>query len=478
MSAPKPLKRACDQCHSVKEKCRRLSDNVSCERCDRLGHACRTSRNAAKAGRKSQVSRKVTYALPSSAEIKPAGYYAGASDPDSARSSLISYDAKLSSNSTISHDLDNWEIHFVNHIKSPIVAPSPFAKFLVGSCFYEPHHSSFVQNLIQPSPILRHATVACAAALLGDQYPEHAKAGLEVGHQRAALAVSFLRSLEIKNKADLETALILGVALLTFAMHVADGQPFLVSHYTLNLIKMQHPDLSGLDPSLMDLLMCLVSAETSECLLRSQVPTLRVDTHKRGRFVDRYLGISSSMLSYFYDICQVSNSLQNSAVADEPELLQQLHKIHFAVEHWQPEPPEDFIERFSQVEVMTMLAQARILQLTALLIIHRLKNPFGQHDQEAVLWSREITSEFERVLHLSNRSIPCTASAYLIACFEIMEKGAREKALDRSIHIVTFSKQAQIRFKATLISVWKARDSKNHLSWLELSKYLPEIYLK
>ena len=194
--------------------------------------------------------------------------------------------------------------------------------------------------------------------------------------------------------------------------------------------------------------------------------------------MDRYLGISSSMLSYFYDICQVSNSLQNSVVAGEPELLQKLHEIQLAVQHWQPEPPEDFIERFSQVEVMAMLAQARILQLAALLIIHRLKNPFGQHDQEAVLWSSEITSEFEKVHHLSHRSIPCTATAYLVACFEITDKEAREKAIERSTHIVTFSKQAQIRFKATVISVWKIRDLGNRLSWFELSKYLPEVYLK
>jgi hypothetical protein len=123
MSAPKPLKRTCDQCHSVNEKCRRLSDIISCERRDRLGQACRTTRNAAKARRKSQTSRKVTYALPSSAEIEPGGYYAGAGDPDSVRSSIISYDGKLASNSTISHDLDNWEIHFVNHMTSPSWRP-------------------------------------------------------------------------------------------------------------------------------------------------------------------------------------------------------------------------------------------------------------------------------------------------------------------------------------------------------------------
>lgn len=127
---------------------------------------------------------------------------------------------------------------------------------------------------------------------------------------------------------------------------------------------------------------------------------------------------------------------------------------------------------------MTMLAPAGILQLTALLIIHRLKNPFRPHDQEAVLWSREITSEFERVLHLFHRSIPCTVIANLVGCFEITDEETTEKVIERSAHIVTFSKQTQTGFKATLISVWKAIDSGNHLSWFELSKYLLEVYLK
>lgn len=351
--------------------------------------------------------------------------------------------------------------------------PSPLAKFLVGSSFYEDHHSSFVQNLIQPTPIVRHATVACAAALLGDQFNEYAKRGLEIGHQRAALAISSLRSLEINGQDDLVTSLILGVALLTFAMHVRDGQPFLICHYTLSLIKTQYPDLSGLDPSLMDFLMCLVSAETFECLLRSQVPTLRVNTHGRGRFVDRYLGLCSPMLFYFYDICEVSSAFRYVAKDDDSELLRRLNGINLAVEKWQPLPPLDFSERFTQIEGATMLAQAKILRLGALLVIHRLHHPFGQQDREALLFSQEIIAEFENMLHLSHNSIPCTSLAYLAACFEIMDQEARAWVMQRCTQIVTFSKQAQIRFKARLSIVWKARDSGNSFYWFQLCEYLP-----
>jgi hypothetical protein len=396
---------------------------------------------------------------------------------DRLNTSVISNSARLASNSVVFSDLDDSERYFLGLMKD-IITPSPLAKFLVGSTFHESHHLSFVQNLKQPSPILRNAAVACAAALLGDQSNEYAQKGLEIGHRRAALAVSSLRSLKIDNEEDLVTAIVLGVALLTFAMHVADGQPFLISRYTLSLIKMQRPDLAGLDPSLMDFLMCLVCAETFECILRSQVPSLKVNTLYRGCFVDRYLGISSPMLSYFYDICQVSNLLQEVTIADDPDLLGQLKEIQLAVEEWRPIPPPDFVERFTYIEFVVMKAQAKILRLAALLIIHRLRHPFGQQDRDALVLSNAITAEFETVLHLSHHSIPCTSLAYLAACFEVVDKEARKRALERSAQIITFSKQAQIRFKATLNCMWKARDSENPFYWFELYKHVPGSEIK
>ncbi|KAJ5363947.1 uncharacterized protein N7496_009660 [Penicillium cataractarum] len=474
MPASKPIKRACDQCHSVKEKCRRLSTETSCERCDRLGHKCRTTRNAAKTGRKPQVLREVTYTVPSKTRFVTA--HGEISDKDHLKISFLSYNSRLAINSALLSDLDDWERHFLNLMRN-ITAPSPLAKFLVGTSFHESHHSSFLQNFMQPSQaILRNASVACAAALVGDQYDEYAQNGLEVGHRRAALAVSSLRSLKINTQQDLVTALVLGVALLTFAMHVENGQPFLISHFTLSLIKTQHPDLLGLDPSLMDFLMCLVTAETFDCLLRSHVPTLRVND--RESFVDRYLGLSSSMLSYFYDIAEVSNLLGDGAMAENPELLRRLNEIKLAVEQWQPLQPGDFLQRFTHIEVATMMAQAKILRFTALLIIHRLNYPFGQQNGEALRLSQAIATEFETVIRLTNHSIPCTSLAYLAACFEIMDREARAIAMERSTQIITFSKQTQIRFKATVTSVWEARDTGIPFYWFELSKYVPNTEAK
>ncbi|KAJ5697345.1 hypothetical protein N7488_011029 [Penicillium malachiteum] len=265
------VKRACDQCHAVKEKCRRETPTVPCERCARLGQNCRTIRTPGKAGRKPQGTRKLSYTLPST-PISATGDMATESPGHSSPTSTLLYNAALNSNPAIFSDLDEWEQYFLDFIKD-IIAPSPLDKFLVGPSFHDSHHTSFVQNLIQPVPELKNASVACAAVLFGDLFTEYTSTTVDIGHKRAALAVSSLRSFRISDEKDLMTMLILTVAMITFAMHVKDGQPYLIARYTLSLIETQYQHLIRFESPMMDLLMCLISTDTFECFLRSEIPS-------------------------------------------------------------------------------------------------------------------------------------------------------------------------------------------------------------
>ncbi|KAH8690346.1 hypothetical protein BGW36DRAFT_69898 [Talaromyces proteolyticus] len=471
MATSGPTKRACDECHAVKEKCRRSDPSAVCERCSRIGQYCQTVRCAVKPGRKSKMSKKVPYTLPtSSASIALTSF------PTCEKTALslpcLSWNSGLASNPMILSDLDPVERHFLNLMKD-ILAPSPLDKFLVCPSFHESDHSLFIQNIIQPTSVVRNATVACAAVFFRDQLPEYSKPSVEIGHRRAALALSALRSFKISGERDLVTALILGVAMVTFAMHVAEGQPYLISHYTLSLIKSQHMDLSTLDPSMIGFLMCLTSTETFECLLRSSIPTMRVDLDGKDR-VDRYLGLSSPILTYFYDICEISCSIRH-AKAVLPEILQRLNAIHAGVDQWQPSTPVDFLDHFTQAEVVAILAQSRVLRLAALLIIRRLYHPYGQYDLEAVMLSQAIIGEFEMVLQLTQRSIPCTELAYLVSCFELLGTDSRIRAIERSEHVITFSKQMRLRFQIILGSIWNARDRGCKFYWFELNDYVDTL---
>jgi hypothetical protein len=385
----------------------------------------------------------------------------------------------LSNNTALFPDLDQWERHFVNLMKD-IVAPYPLDKFLIGPSFHETHHRSFVQNLLRPTPTLKHATVACAAVLLGDQYAQYNKASVEIGHRRAALAVSGLRSLQISQDQDLITAVGIGVAMVTFAMHVTHGQSFLISRYTLSLVKPMYPRLltmeSGTDT--MDYLMCLVSTETLDCLLKSEIPTIRIGEDDRNNVVDRYVGLSSGLFAHLYDICEVASILRHTSGKMDIGIVKQLKTTQDCLDQWQPSPPPEFLEKFNQDEVVRMLAQTEVLRLAALLIIHRLKHPFGQHDEEALLLCRAITAEFDMVLQVTGRSIPCTALAYMVASFEITSAEEQSATITKCDKMVNFSLQSQVRVKNIMYSVWNARSFGDQIHWFDLGDYIGKAETK
>lgn len=468
MTATGPAKRACDQCHTVKEKCRRTQTNASCERCHRLNQTCQTNRHAAKTGRKPRCSQRLFYTLPNPIN-SPVG------KPDTAEtenilSAISPYNGGLGANPAILSSLDKWERHFLNLMKDMLVS-SPLDRFLVGPSFHESHHVSFIQNFLRPNPALKHAAVACAAILFGENNDENAKTSVEIGHSRAALAISSLRSFKIENQQDLATVLTLGVAMVTFALHVSDGQAFLISHYTLSLVKQQAHCIYALNSTMIDYWMCLVCTETFECLLKSEAPTMRVDPSRRSHTVDRYLGVSSTIFAHFYDICEVGSSLKNASMAKVANTMGCLASIEAAVDQWQTSPPSNFLDNYTQAEVLSMLSQAKIFRSAALLIIHRMRHPFGEQDREAFGLGRAIIDEFDMILQFTQRSIPCTALPYLAACFEVTDSESRSSVIRKSKDIVTFSKQSRFRFEKTLTAVWKARDAGQRMHWFELGGY-------
>ncbi|CAG8236540.1 unnamed protein product [Penicillium olsonii] len=468
---PSALKRACDQCHNLKEKCRRPNTIATCERCHRLRQKCQTIRNLAKAGRKPRAASTLSYKLPatnlgSNQQSLAALCSVKSADPPYPYFNHP-FDEAVTSNPALFPQLDRWDRHFLNLMKD-MVAPSPLDKYLIGPSFHESHHRSFVQNMLQPTPVLKNAAVACAAVLFGDNYAQYTQTSVQVGHRRAALAVSELRALKILEEQDLVTALVLGVAMVTFAMHVANGQSFLISRYTLALVKPVYPSVLRMDPSIMDYLMCLVSTETFECLLTSRTPTLRINESDRLNVVDRYLGLTSPLFAHLYDICAVSSLLRGAGGRLSIQTAQRLDEIHESLMQWRASPPSNFLKHFSPTEAAVMLAQAKVLQLAALLIVHRLYYSFGTYTKEALQLSRSIIAEFDGVWQLTGHSLPCTSLAYLIACFEITGPGERAAAIDKSMRVFTFSKQSQIRSQKTLLSVWAAKDAGTLTHWFSI----------
>jgi len=378
-------------------------------------------------------------------------------------------------------DLNGLEMHLLGVMLHKQIQVD---KYLIGPSFRDRHQQAFVDHLNTAMPLLKDAFVACATLLVGNQEVQQVAKNQHIGHKRAASAVCSLRFLEIHHCHDLPMVLILGVAMVTFALHHSGGESLLCRHI-LGLTKPIYEDNHSLTHRLgsdgLSFLICLLGTQTVECLLRCQIPTIRIRASDVDQVVDRFIGVSAPLLAHFYDICELSRLIHHSSSRHGNGLLedtieQALDNVEQAVERWQPTLPADFLAgHFTPAEVVWMLAQAKVLRLTALLVIHRLRWAFGTKDDKALAMSNAILNELDLAARLAGWSIPFVDLAYLVAGFEITNCEERRAVLEKSDMIVTFSPRVLDSVQIWLVSFWAVRDTDSHrIYWNDLGSFLPE----
>ena len=116
---------------------------------------------------------------------------------------------------------------------------------------------------------LKDAFIACASQLASTQDLRQAANNDNVGYTKAAAAIASLRISRICCDEDLSAILILGVAIVTFALHHSDC--LTVCRAVLSLLQsafMYDQTLPRrLDHNDMAFLLCLIGTETDECVL-------------------------------------------------------------------------------------------------------------------------------------------------------------------------------------------------------------------
>ncbi|KAK9446331.1 Zn(II)2Cys6 transcription factor [Metarhizium brunneum] len=339
-------------------------------------------------------------------------------------------------------------------------------KYILGPSFRDQHLQAFVDHLDAGLLHLKDAFIACASVLVGDQQLRQLALGQQVGLRRAAAAVASLRSstVTVRRDHDLSLLLILGVAMVTFAFHSDGGAPEPLCSYILGLVKSCCRDGRSLKRQLGDdgvaLLVCLLGTETESCLIKCEVPTLQIRQYDMDPCVDRFIGVSLPMLAFYHDVCELARRIRARRGARlDSDVRRALEKLESAIERWQPAVPTDFLTgRFSPAEVALMLTQSRVLRLTALLLLHRLRHEYGSQDGKAAAMSSTILSELETALCLTGRSVPFAEMPHLAASFEVTRREDRERQLAQSERIVDFSPHVCVEHKAWLVAFWAARD--------------------
>jgi hypothetical protein len=326
-----------------------------------------------------------------------------------------------------------------------------------------------VDSLRMSFPTLKDIYVACAGSLLqvfeGENETPASLRDLCLRH--ASTAVTKLRHLSVANKEDAIICLNLGIGLATFGYSALGANVSGICRYCLNLIKpiIETEPLSNAETQ--SLLYCLVFFETMDCLATRQVPTIKVIV-PFPTMVDRFIGLSYPLLPIFYDICLISNELAGYLPSQNAEICQRLDKIETAVIEWIPPVPSNFLGEFEPMDAVRILAQARVYRLLALLLIHRLRNPFGQNDREAEHWSQDIINELEFANKLcNNRPVHCVSMPFLAAAVEVTEPAMRVKMLELvDTYIDSYGPAVRKWASFYLTGIWQDRDRGQPTWWL------------
>ncbi|KAF9740216.1 hypothetical protein PMIN06_009366 [Paraphaeosphaeria minitans] len=440
------IRTACDRCYQLKERCERVSAINPCERCQRLKQVCLTVRPVRPAGRRAKNRGLSSQNIPTLSNHRVLS-------ADSAGSWVPTvFDLNLDEKELMLSLLgDSQTLHY------PVVSPR----------FQHAEQRSLTGPLPTAWPVLKDAYLAYAGVLKSIQSGGVSETDDAPKVRYATSAMAALRSLSINKAEDAELCLTLGFALALSVYGSIGAGVAKICHYCLSVTR-PFIEAATVGLEMEPRISVLVLLETMECIVYRRTPTLRIQPRAPG-IVDRHLGLCQSLLPYYYDLCSISQSLASHTSTTHTELLhQQLEEIRVHMEKWQPSHPEGFLREFSPSEVVQLLAQARVYRLAALLMIHRLRYPFGRKDGQADIWSREVMMELELARRISDHPVRFVALPFIIAAVEIRGTSEREKALlDVSDYVDQLTPVVQKATKSFLGRVWEERDVLISCSWLD-----------
>ncbi|KAI1298365.1 hypothetical protein F5Y03DRAFT_367946 [Xylaria venustula] len=460
------LPRACDRCHSIKERCEWVLDENKCERCLRLGHACETVRQKGRPGRKPGVQGKQLSVGINSVSRSRAGR------ADDVR--LLANLAKLKKMhrsgcvAAIPRSVSEFDFGDIPDSDQHLVQ-----KFLFDDRFFDmfsvaPSLTEKVRRQIIPHMLLSKTTfldgfLACAISWAGaiDQVQENTRR-LNACYRHASSAISKLISLQVGDFQAMIDCLMLGALVSSFTVKWRLHDTSAICSRTLGLIEPIYARSDPGRPELRAFSSCMVIWELRACLFSCTAPTLRFKPPLEP-YIDRHAGLSGTLLPLFHDICKLSHLIAlckttSSAISGE------LDTVEESVRRWQPAVPEDLTTSFTTIEVAHMLCQAHVMHTAALLVIHRLKYHFGVNDGPAQVLSMSIFSQVEMTSVVTKLPLRCVEIALMIACIEL-KTNERQKWLSDINNFSATSPEFKHHVHNTLRSYWALIDTFDTISW-------------
>lgn len=479
--------RACDRCYAGKERCTYSESSKECDRCLRLSHSCVQNRPVQRPGRKPRS--KTVAATPASSDAA-----ANASNFEAKPDSPLALTMTMTPASAVSFP----DVFF----NDAFVVPTPIDPFLglelsdlkpheelclrrildktwfsqymvVAPHFADEQQTELTSYLLSAFDLMKDGYIACYSAFSVAMGFELEGFDHKENLSRGALVVQKLRSSSRPRPDELLPWICLGLAIVTFAQCALGTDATPVRRHVLSYVNTLGD--SAIEYMHNPMVVCLTTLEINECLVRRQIPILRPQAPDQP-IIDRYMGLSLSLLPLLYDVCKLSNELKTADEFELPVLLDVLEDVRRSVESWQPIAPDNFIDDFTAMEVSHMCTQSRAYQTAALLYIHRLKSPFNSGDDLGGFMSRSILSDLELARRTTGRAPRYVTMPFILAAIEAKTVEDMEKAIEwTDLYVDNTSPRTRANVKAFLSALWCIRDSSTGFGWLDLVEHVPSL---
>ncbi|KAF2114595.1 hypothetical protein BDV96DRAFT_600558 [Lophiotrema nucula] len=385
---------ACERCHRSRERCTYDANNHSCLRCLRFGIICE-SRKWKRMGRKPRsVQRSPVTGLRYSVHVYSLDPVPKV--PERIAESILSEEGFFNATS----------------------------HFMIGRTFAEGFRRVVLQLFAYSPEVLGDGCQALAESMRtqrsssSDPFLSH---HLKLGTR--CLRSFIAMSATAKSMQDAAVLTFLGQILLAYnALLPLGSSTRIVTRGSLLASRSWYPVMQNL-PVLDNITVVPVLIDTIDCLIRREVPIVRWQETERV-IVDRFAGVSSSLLPLMYDVCIISHR------AKEPTFTSALNyqycQIEDSIVRWQPQVTSEISEKYTKNELDLMIAQARSYRLAVLLIIHRLRYSLGVEDNIGCRYANRILEELTPLLQYPSEK---AATGFgidfplLVAAIEIPERG-------------------------------------------------------
>ncbi|KAH8704243.1 hypothetical protein BGW36DRAFT_286951 [Talaromyces proteolyticus] len=384
-----PNSRSCDQCYAHKKKCRFQDGSTSCGRCTRYSISCSMVRDQVRPGRPARPKA-----------LGPGGYVQVWRSGDGLHNkkkktrvqqkldpvpSSPSFTDALAMREAVIAKSTTTELGEHKSPRPPKIADFYAINdiFMIGPTFAPKFYHALEYTYGMAPDLLRDMFSAMETYL--DCARRDPAAARQMDITEVTNSLRKLRATEITNENDGLAVMLLGQTLAAFDSFFASAGSMLILRHSLYLVKPWYSQLAQADfldsvtitPLFWDIVWCLINRE---------VPIIRPHII-RPQVADRIAGLCTSLIPVLYDLCTVSNQMASKPYQAGTNDLEDIER---RVRAWQPDEDSLKSVEFTEIEILSMRAQASMYRSAALLLIHRLVHPISSQDGIAVSYANDI----------------------------------------------------------------------------------------